>query len=130
MSAVLKFESQLSVKYCPTCSMAYAAPPRFFEEKERTGQTFYCPAGHSIWFKDNETDRLRKQLEKEKSNTEWYKGRTNNLEKQLSAQKGQTTKLKKRIANGICPCCKRSFSNLHRHMKSQHPDYADVKAGE
>jgi hypothetical protein len=33
------------------------------------------------------------------------------------------TKLKQRVANGVCPCCHRSFVNLHRHMAGQHPDY-------
>lgn len=37
--------------------------------------------------------------------------------------KGEVTKLKKRIANGVCPCCKRSFCNLAAHMKTQHPEY-------
>lgn len=26
-------------------------------------------------------------------------------------------------ACGVCPCCNRSFTNVRRHMTSQHPDY-------
>lgn len=39
------------------------------------------------------------------------------------AMKGVVTKLKKRVSNGVCPCCNRYFANLHRHMTNQHPDY-------
>lgn len=39
------------------------------------------------------------------------------------AQKGQNTRLKNRIAAGVCPCCNRSFQNVARHMAGQHPDF-------
>ncbi len=35
------------------------------------------------------------------------------------------TKVKKRAANGVCPCCNRTFSDLARHMKAKHPDFAE-----
>jgi DNA repair exonuclease SbcCD ATPase subunit len=34
--------------------------------------------------------------------------------------------LKARIKNGICPCCKRSFVQLARHMATKHPEYGDA----
>lgn len=46
-----------------------------------------------------------------------------------AATKGQLTKTKKRIANGVCPCCNRSFANLERHMAGQHPDYPQPGEG-
>jgi hypothetical protein len=33
------------------------------------------------------------------------------------------TRIKKRVAAGVCPCCNRSFKDLARHMAGQHPDY-------
>jgi hypothetical protein len=33
------------------------------------------------------------------------------------------TKLRKRVANGVCPCCKRKFSNVVLHMRQEHPEY-------
>lgn len=35
----------------------------------------------------------------------------------------------RRIAAGVCPCCRRSFTDLARHMSSQHPDYAGISDG-
>jgi hypothetical protein len=37
--------------------------------------------------------------------------------------KGALIKQKKRVGNGACPCCKRTFSALARHIKTQHPDF-------
>ena len=31
------------------------------------------------------------------------------------------------MANGVCPCCNRSFENLRNHMHTQHPDYGQEK---
>lgn len=74
--------------------------------------------------------RLQKQLADEQENTQYYAKRLDEVynekrtvEKSLSAKKGQLTKLKKRVANGACPCCNRHFSDLYRHIQSQHPDY-------
>jgi hypothetical protein len=37
--------------------------------------------------------------------------------------RGALTKQRKRAANGVCACCHRSFANVARHMKTQHPDF-------
>lgn len=47
----------------------------------------------------------------------------NAAQRALRATKGRLTKTKKRIANGVCPCCNRHFVNLERHMTGKHPDY-------
>lgn len=73
----------------------------------------------------SEADKLRQQLQKEREATEWQRARANQLEKSLTAQKGQMTKLKKRINNGVCPCCRRSFAALAQHMRRKHPDYVE-----
>jgi hypothetical protein len=30
------------------------------------------------------------------------------------------------VANGVCPCCNRTFQNLARHMAGKHPDYEEA----
>jgi chemotaxis response regulator CheB len=40
-----------------------------------------------------------------------------------SATRAQLTKTKKRVANGVCPCCNRTFKQLARHMKAKHPEF-------
>jgi hypothetical protein len=28
----------------------------------------------------------------------------------------------KRVHRGVCPCCKRTFQNIQRHMETKHPE--------
>lgn len=39
------------------------------------------------------------------------------------AEKAAKTRIKNRIARGVCPCCKRTFQNLAAHMQTQHPGF-------
>lgn len=131
MSAVLAFTAQLEAHTCPACSMMFAAPHRFVAERRVDGQSFFCPAGHPMGFHETEVDRLKKQLEEQKRATAWaeqgrdsWQRTAKSAERSLSATKGVVTRTKNRISKGVCPCCKRSFQDLRRHMGTKHPDYA------
>ena len=39
----------------------------------------------------------------------------------IKAEK-ETKRLKRLASGGVCPCCNRTFSNMARHMRSQHPE--------
>lgn len=74
--------------------------------------------------------RLEKELAREKSKSDqlkadvdWQKKRRNEAEKSLIATKGVVTRLKNRARNGVCPCCIRTFKDLHMHMASEHPNF-------
>jgi hypothetical protein len=127
MSAVLNFNQHLQTETCPICGIVFAVPAYFRATRQQDKKHFYCPNGHSQSYTESEADRLRQQLEQQRKSTEWQKSRAQSLERSLVAQKGQVTKLKNRIARGVCPCCKRSFSDLHRHMTSKHPDFASAE---
>ncbi len=45
-------------------------------------------------------------------------------EKALKSEITKRRKIEKRVANGVCSCCNRQFSDLHAHMKTKHKDYA------
>lgn len=126
MSAVLNFNQQLQTETCFRCGIVFAVPAYFRKMRLDDKQSFWCPNGHSQAYVQSEADRLREQLQRSSESLVWQKGRVSSLEKSLIAQKGQMTKLKNRIARGVCPCCKRSFSDLHRHMQTKHPDYTTV----
>lgn len=121
---LLNFNVWIDTETCPQCYMVFGMPKDFQANKRQTGTDFYCPAGHVMSYRDNENARLKRQVEAANRNAEWQRTRAASIEKSLIAQKGVATKLRKRIANGVCPCCKRSFNNLHQHMTKQHPDYA------
>lgn len=123
MSAVLNFNQALSTLTCYRCGIVFAVPQYFRTMRLDDKENFWCPNGHPQAFVKSEADRLREQLTEANRRLEWERGRVKAKEKEVIAQKGQITKLKNRISKGVCPCCKRSFSDLHRHMRSKHPDY-------
>ncbi|HYC31767.1 MAG TPA: hypothetical protein VEB59_05720, partial [Gemmatimonadales bacterium] len=43
----------------------------------------------------------------------------------LRSTKGVVTKIKRRVAGGVCPCCNRTFSDLARHMSGKHPGWGN-----
>ena len=105
----------------------------------KSGRGFCCPWGHSAVFPlgESETDKLARELKAANATVErelrWREESTataRTLEKRQSAQRGVTTRLKNRVANGVCPCCNRTFVNLQRHMSTKHAGFVaeDVQA--
>lgn len=116
---------------CFRCHVLFAVESMTRKHYIDTGDYFYCPNGHRQYYTESTIQKLEKQLETKQraldhkqKELEWSEQRTRNVKNSLKAEKGAKTKLKKRIANGVCPCCQRPFVNLARHMKGQHPNYA------
>ena len=82
----------------------------------------FCPLGHChVPSGVGEAERERKRREKVERELET---RERDLLVERNAHKITKTKLTKqtrRVTNGVCPECSRSFVQLARHMKSQHP---------
>ena len=121
----------LVAETCCNCGTVFGINEAQLASLKRTGAWFYCPNGHQQHFTKTEADRLREQLaaaERARDNARSYAKSVqdqNDAERRAhAATKGQLTKTRKRVANGVCPCCNRPFVNLGRHMAGQHPDYA------
>jgi hypothetical protein len=110
----------LELTSCPACSIQFAVPKQWLDARRENGNDFRCPNGHSLSYK-SEIDRLRKALTAEQASKAALADQLQAAERSASAARGQVTKLRKRIANGVCPCCNRTFANLARHMASKHP---------
>lgn len=124
--------TDLQIRVCPVCGITYAGPARFFEDKRSTKKSWWCPNGHSLSFTKSEADELREKLAEEKRNAEFWRSRTNTAQAdadharaQANGYKGALTKVKKRVGNGVCPCCNRSFVDLGRHMATKHPAFTE-----
>jgi hypothetical protein len=129
-------ELQLSVNYnnidCCDCGMTFAVPVAWEKEKRQNHKGFFCPNGHSLVF--NGSSALEKQVKEKEAEIERLKSRLDWKERSLLAAnrsnialRGQSTKLKNRIKNGVCPCCHRTFGHLQRHMQTKHPDWVSKK---
>src|SRR5215813_5831279 len=109
---------------CGTCGISFAVPTCWLEERRDRGAhegRFYCPNGHCRVFRESELDRVRRDLARAKEAAAWHEHRAQEKDRQLVATRGQLTKMRNRIERGVCPDCKRSFTNLRRHMETKHP---------
>lgn len=120
----------LIVEECCNCGIAFAMPKDFQLQRRNDKGRFFCPNGHGQSYTRSTEQILRQQLEDEKRYRQWDKEKISSLSHELQHQKYKTmaersakARLKKRIAAGTCPCCKRTFSNMARHIAHQHPNY-------
>jgi len=115
------------------CGIRFAVPRSLHAEYLRKNEvkrgsfSLYCPLGHEFVPKGpSEADRLREQLERANSRAARLSAELTHKEREIVTRKGHATRLRKRIAAGVCPCCNRTFQDLARHMAGQHPDYAST----
>lgn len=123
--------TQLVTEVCCNCGVSFAMPEELhIKALADHGRSFYCPNGHSQhYIGKTEAEKLRENLERERARAGRYAAERDQTEARLRAQKGATTKLRKRIAAGCCPVCRRNFQALADHIASQHPDFRDATDG-
>lgn len=107
------------------CGIAYGLPEGFIEARRKDHKTWHCPNGCKAHYPAGKTDeqKLREAAARETA-----------LKDQLAAaiRDAEDTRVallrdRQRFANGVCPCCNRTFQNVLRHMRGEHPDYDITK---
>jgi len=112
---------------CCGCGIEFAAPEEFVKARRRDHQTFYCPAGHAQHFPHkSDVEELKDKLAAVRSQRDQAKKEAEHAEARRRGEKAAKTRLQKRVAAGVCPCCKRSFSQLASHMAAKHPGWPDA----
>jgi len=134
MAETISVSTSLTAIHCGECGGTYALDSRYYKEKTECGGFWICPYCRCEWgipADGTEIARLKRKLEYQEAQTDTERRRLHSerdrhtrTQRQLSATRGVVTRTKKRIACGTCPCCKRRFTNLQRHMETQHPKYA------
>ena len=110
------------------CGIHLAVPEDLYDiARKKKGKAIYCPIGHSFIFSntvEEELEQARKEIRQAWRSVDATRDLLRHEERSHAATKGHATRLKKRVAAGICPCCKRTFKDLARHMEGQHPDFS------
>jgi hypothetical protein len=114
---------------CGSCGIRFCVEEFWHQERRETGKEWHCPNGHSRVYCETEVGRLKRELAAKEVELARQRVRAERSERQLVAARGQVTKIKNRVGNGVCPCCRRSFQNLQRHMGNQHPDWKTQEVG-
>ena len=112
---------------CYKCGVLFAMTSDFERNKLRDRSDFFCLNGHAQRY-IGETDAQK--LEKANAREVALRDQLAASARDAEALRVALLRDRQRFANGVCPCCNRSFENVRRHMQSQHPDYdvARVKA--
>jgi len=124
-------EQTLVLVDCAACAIQFAVPERFDRKRQETGDSFWCPNGHSLSYKGELAELRRKLVSKETQLTAANDQRraaeqdADTARRQAAAARGQVTRLKNRVGNGVCPCCNRTFRQLAAHMRTKHPGYRE-----
>lgn len=130
------FETTLIESVHTHCGHIIYLPSVRIKMLQRTHEHFYCTVCSKLqyWTDKSDIEKLKATLvtiidqrDTARRMTNEQRAKVKQKTRQLAAQKGVTTRIKNRIANGVCPCCQRTFKNLARHMKGQHPNYRDAK---
>lgn len=117
---------------CAQCGMSFGAPEDWLDRRRAKHDTFYCPAGHHNYFPgDTAEKKLKREQERSArllAEADRLRADRDHTARRLSATQGVVTRTKRRIGNGVCPCCGRTFQQLARHMHAKHPEYAESGA--
>lgn len=101
------------------CDVTFAMSEATYDETRATGRDWYCPNGHRrCWTGKTTTQKLRDAEAREVHLADQLRA----SEASAEAARVATARLLQRAINGVCPCCKRSFENLRRHVATMHPD--------
>lgn len=124
---VIRMETVL----CTRCGLLYALPNALIAAAREKGHgeiTWRCPnnsclAEHWGYHGKSEVEKANEETARQRQRAGHLAADLDQTKAKLRAQKGATTKAKKRHAAALCPCCKRTFAQLQRHMAAKHPDY-------
>ncbi len=127
MSKVVNFTEQVEMFCfaCNSCGVQMAMPESLQKQRVIDLGSIYCPNGHVMSYKDGPVERERKARVAAEKNAAFWQSRARDEEAAKAKLETEAARLKKRVGNGICPCCKRTFRQLAAHMKTKHPDYAE-----
>lgn len=111
---------------CYKCGVTFAMTVTYTAERRRDHENWYCPNGHGQrWAGESQEEKLARELKetRERAGTAIASWREQFAHERAShtATKGKLTKTLKRVENGVCPHCNRTFVNLARHI-ARHGD--------
>lgn len=136
MTYTQSFSGTLVAVTCGACGCTFGLDSVHHQKLRETGGTFHCPNGHPRVYRETDVQKVEKmlaakvaQLDQARADAEWQKRQRQIAERRSAAARGQVTRIKNRVGNGVCPCCNRSFGNLHRHMATKHPGWKKPEDG-
>jgi hypothetical protein len=107
------------------CNLTFAFTREFYNRVRNDHTWWYCPLGH-VQHYNGKTDAQK--LDEAKARETALQDQLGAAIRDAEATRAALMRDRQRFANGVCPCCNRSFPNVRAHMATKHPDFsADVR---
>jgi hypothetical protein len=128
-------QTKLCVYECPVqgCGIVYGIPKEFRDSLYKNGGSYYCPNGHILSWHETDADRERKQRQAAEQRAKQAEAAAARQRRRADAERrsaialrGHLTRMRNRIANGVCPvpgCHRSGFVQVMRHLSSKHSDW-------
>jgi hypothetical protein len=127
----------LQTQCCGVCGGVYAITERHDKYCREHGKSWTCPYCKCTWGYDHDrspleqakrdAERYREERDRSRVHAQRMRDERDTVERQRRAQKAAKTRVMNRIKAGECPCCGKTFPDLHKHMTEQHPHYGKQK---
>lgn len=134
---------QLFALTCCNCGVLFGLENGYDDERRKDHRNFYCPNGHPQGYHgpsqlERERDAARQLAERESRRRQYAEQSAQQARedaererRSAAAYKGHATRIRNRIANGVCPAgCNRHFDNIQRHIATKHPDFKIPQGGD
>lgn len=118
---------------CCVCHLTFAVPRDWNAERLQKRDSWSCPNGHRQHYTgETEEQKLRRQLRERTDQLQTARARATHAQDQADAAersarayRGHLTRLRRKVANGICPApgCGRTFENVRQHLAGVHPEF-------
>lgn len=126
------FTYTLRGQTCVNCGVLFGTEVGYDNQRREDHKSFYCPSGHAQSYigkteaqiAREERDAARSLAQREAVRRRAAENQAEVERRSAAAYKGHVTRIRNRIANGVCPAgCNRHFENVERHIATQHPDF-------
>lgn len=111
---------------CGSCGGVFALNYEVLQHARNNAGGYNCPYCRERWsWTKTEAQRLREQLEQAQRELRQEKCNVmteRQMRESVELENNRLGKKLKRVHKGTCPCCKRHFENLQRHMETKHPE--------
>lgn len=106
---------------CKSCGGVYAISEEYRAQAKEDGKHRwrcpYCKTSETWGYSESENQQLQRELDEKRRALTAAQCRI--VEKNLLIERQERKLI--RVQRGVCPCCRRSFQNLRRHMATKHP---------
>ena len=131
MSTFTQTETYVVIS-CGECGVRFAIETGHKQRLLETHDTWYCPNGHQRYYSgksdaEKAKDAAEAAAKRERERRLNAEADRDRMKFALRSQKAAKTRMARRVAAGVCPCCNRTFTNLARHMSGQHPGFGEKK---